>query len=260
MPWVRVDDGFTDHPKVMAAGPAASWLYVCGLTYSARLLTDGFIPASQVRKLADLENAGALADTLVRVGLWQRCDGGFRIHDYHDYNPTAEKVKADRAAAAERMRKVRSGEVHANSERTNGERSDELRDPHPTPVVPTVNSPPDPPIVVEGADAPPKPKRPQQVPENWDPGADDRAWAEREGFSATEIERQLPMFRDHYRGQGKPMKDWAATWRNWMRRSRDDPRFAPRPRASPNGTGPPKRYNAYDILNTPTSDEGTLKW
>lgn len=86
-----------------------------------------------------------------------------------------------------------------------------------------------------GADAPPKPKRPQQVPENWEPSADDRAWAEREGFSAADLERQLPMFRDHYRGQGKPMKDWAATWRNWMRRSRDDPRFAPRSRASPNG-------------------------
>lgn len=92
MSWARVDDQFADHPKVMAAGPLASWLYVCGLAYCARLLTDGFIPSGQVRKLADVENAGALADRLVTVGLWERHTGGYRVHDFHDHNPTRDEV------------------------------------------------------------------------------------------------------------------------------------------------------------------------
>ena len=36
-------------------------------------------------------------------------------------------------------------------------------------------------------------------------------------------------FRDHYKSNGKAMKDWDATWRNWMRRVKE---FAPTSRAS----------------------------
>lgn len=79
MAWVKLDDQFADHPKVIQAGPLAGWLYICGLTYCSRLLTDGFIPSGQVRRLADLKNADALAQRLVQVGLWEACEGGFRV-------------------------------------------------------------------------------------------------------------------------------------------------------------------------------------
>jgi hypothetical protein len=55
MTWVKIDDGFADHPKVIEAGPMASWLFLCGLTYCSRQLTDGFIPAGQLRRLADVD-------------------------------------------------------------------------------------------------------------------------------------------------------------------------------------------------------------
>jgi hypothetical protein len=103
MTWVRLDDQFCDHPKIVEAGPLAAWLYVCGLSYCSRQLTDGFIPAGQVRKLADVDNAGDLSDRLVAAGLWDRVDGGFHVHDYLEYQPSAEKVKADRAATAKRQ-------------------------------------------------------------------------------------------------------------------------------------------------------------
>lgn len=79
MVWVRLADDFTDHPKVIAAGPLAGWMYVCALTYANRYLTDGFIPAGQVRRLADVDGALSLADKLVDVGLWERAEGGFQI-------------------------------------------------------------------------------------------------------------------------------------------------------------------------------------
>jgi hypothetical protein len=107
MPWIRLDDQFPDHPKVIDAGPLAAWLYVCGIGYCNRLLTDGHIPSGQVRKLADVDNAGELAATLVRVGLWEEVEGGYRIHDYLDYQPSAEQVKAERAATARRQHEWR---------------------------------------------------------------------------------------------------------------------------------------------------------
>lgn len=45
-------------------------------------------------------------------------------------------------------------------------------------------------------------------------------WAFAEQFTYQDIKEQAALFRDHYKSNGKPMKDWLATWRNWMRRSR----------------------------------------
>ena len=56
MPWVRLDDQFPDHPKSLAVGPLGSWLYICGLAYANRFLTDGFIPERQTKRLADIDN------------------------------------------------------------------------------------------------------------------------------------------------------------------------------------------------------------
>ena len=103
MTWIRLDDQFADHPKVIAAGPLASWLFVCGLTYCARYLTDGFIPAGQVRRLADVEDVTPLVTRLVTVGLWECVDNGYRVHDYLDYQPSADQVRAERAATARRQ-------------------------------------------------------------------------------------------------------------------------------------------------------------
>lgn len=108
MGWVRIDDQFTDHPKVLEAGPQGGWLYVCGLTYAARYLTDGFIPDAAVAKLSALPRPERIAEELVRSGLWERAERGFRIHDYLVYNPSAEKVRRDRAATATRVSNHRS--------------------------------------------------------------------------------------------------------------------------------------------------------
>lgn len=94
MPWVKLDDNFPDHPKITQAGPLAGWLFVCGLAYCNRLLTDGYIPAGQVRKLADVDDPLALAGRLVDAGLWEVADGGYRVHDYLDYQPSREKAQS----------------------------------------------------------------------------------------------------------------------------------------------------------------------
>jgi hypothetical protein len=94
--WVRIDDQIAHHPKFIAAGPIASWFWVCGCGYCAKYLTDGFIPDAALANLGGVTNPRKWAQKLVGVGLWLRVDGGYQVHDYHDYNLTAAEVKAKR--------------------------------------------------------------------------------------------------------------------------------------------------------------------
>ena len=105
MSWVRLDDQFSDHPKVLEAGPLAGWLWVCGLAYCNRLRTDGFIPAGAVPRLADVPHAAKLAATLVQAGLWNAVAGGFQVHDYLDYQPSREQSARTKEARAEAGRR-----------------------------------------------------------------------------------------------------------------------------------------------------------
>ncbi len=107
MSWVKLDDQFADHPKVLSAGPVAAWLWVCGLAYCARYLTDGLIPTSALKKLADVEDPQSLAAKLVEVGLWDEAEGGWMVHDYHEWQPTGEEVREKRKKSLERMAKWR---------------------------------------------------------------------------------------------------------------------------------------------------------
>jgi hypothetical protein len=97
MVWIRIDDQIAHHPKFIAAGPVASWLWVCGNGYCNKYLTDGFIPASAIRTLGGVTNAPKWAEVLADVGLWDKVNGGYRVHDFHDFNPSAAEVKAKRA-------------------------------------------------------------------------------------------------------------------------------------------------------------------
>jgi hypothetical protein len=111
MAWVRLDDVFDDHPKLLGLPLECVGLHVFGLTYSARHLTDGALTPPIVSHLS--RGRDDLAQQLVDAGLWEALDGGWQIHDFLDYNPSREQVEADRKAARERMRNVR-----ANTRRT----------------------------------------------------------------------------------------------------------------------------------------------
>jgi len=121
MVWVRLADDFVDHPKVVEAGPLASWLYVCGLSYSNRYATDGFIPSGQVRRLADVREPDLLARKLVEVRLWEPVKGGYQIHDYAEYQPSSAEVKRDREATAKRQAEFRRRRSEARNAARNGQ-------------------------------------------------------------------------------------------------------------------------------------------
>lgn len=182
MTWTKIDDQFYDHPKVVAAGPLGVALFVCGLSYCSRHLTDGFISTTQVRRLIDIDNPRDVAEKLVAVGLWERRDGGYQVHDYLEYNPSRAKVEAIRQVRMEAGREggLRSGEARRKQAEEEGEANAKQapskteakmkaktnsRIPIPVPV-PESPSPEDSPPTA-GADAPSPPppiKAPQSEP------------------------------------------------------------------------------------------------
>lgn len=96
MAWVRLDDLMPENPKVLRAGPGAGWLHVCALAYCNRNLTDGHVPATALRRLADLEDPAREAERLVEAGLWDEVEDGYEIHDYLDFQPSAAEVRKQR--------------------------------------------------------------------------------------------------------------------------------------------------------------------
>lgn len=117
MAWLRIDDTVPEHRKMLRAGPSACWFWLCGIAYCQRQLTDGFIPDEAIEMIGVRGNGRArkLADVLVSVGLFEPAEHGYRVHDYHDHNATAEEALANRAllstkrADAGRLGGIRSG-------------------------------------------------------------------------------------------------------------------------------------------------------
>jgi hypothetical protein len=249
MAWVKLDDQFADHPKVLQAGPLAGWLYICGLTYCSRLLTDGFIPSGQVRRLADLKNPDALAKRLVDAGLWESCEGGFRIHDYLEYQPTKERVLTTRAVRAEAG--SLGGKRRASNQQANGKQEPSnllaasLEDgsstfqPRPDPTQPRClesnagesaheRATPSHPLADSSfrVAAPATGKRP--MPADWEPSHEDRAFARQNGMSGRDIAHNAAKCKAHYLAHGERREDWSSAWRLWVLREIEGGPGAPR--------------------------------
>jgi hypothetical protein len=102
MSWIQIEDNFAYNPKMIKAGPEATVLFIGGLCYANRDLTDGFILKELLPCIAPLPNPEELAKKLVDCGLWELRPGGWQIHDYLDYNPSAQEVRAERDEIARR--------------------------------------------------------------------------------------------------------------------------------------------------------------
>jgi len=113
MAWVKLDDRFHAHPKLAALGkmtlPAVG-LHILAMTWCADYETDGDIPEGQVARLGGTKR---LAAALVAADLWESSEGGYRVHDFLEYNPSHAYLLAERAkkATAGRQGGLRSGEV-----------------------------------------------------------------------------------------------------------------------------------------------------
>jgi hypothetical protein len=124
MAWARIDDGFDDHPKVLAlleeeGSVTAVGLWTLCLTWAHRNTrkkgkTPGLIPAGLPRRYLGSEGK-QVAKLLIAHGLWDEVDDGWQIHDFADYLPKDETREA-RAAAGRKGAAARWGIKQSESD------------------------------------------------------------------------------------------------------------------------------------------------
>lgn len=131
MTWIRVDDHFADHPKVMALGHdrlIGLGLWHVAASYCARYLTDGFVPTAHISPHAPPR----LLSRMVAVGLFDPVDNGYMLHDWLTYNPSREAVKE--AQAKKRAAGQAGGQASAGARAQAYEVADAQAESNPVPV------------------------------------------------------------------------------------------------------------------------------
>lgn len=107
--WLRIDDVFPEHPKIIGLTDKAFRMHLTGMCYAARYQTDGSVPKGIASRWGT-----ATVRELVSAGLWEAVGDAYEIHDYLDYNPS--RVEIDRVS----QKKAKAG-------RKGGRRSGEAR-------------------------------------------------------------------------------------------------------------------------------------
>jgi hypothetical protein len=245
MAWVKMDDQFFRHPKVMSAGRDARDLYLVGLCYCAQSLTDGFIPRVALRVLgaeAEIDQAQASADRLVEVGLWELAAEGYMVHDYHRYQPTRERVLATREVRAEagsRGGKQKASNLLDKTLANEKQNSAPYPSRTPTPELTEAIAPEERERSRPPANAPTptkrRAKRAAPAPDAMPITVEMEEWAEA-NCPEVDLERETRRFLDSARSKGREYADWLAAWRGWM--TNDYPKAmkgGQAARASPNG-------------------------
>ena len=127
MAWLRLDDGFYTHPKVLKLSRQERWTWVEVLCFCARYDTGGEIPTAISEALPKVNPA--FLSKCVDIGLVDTTDEpAFHIHDWKTYNPKDP-------TNAVRQQRYRSRNGASNGDR-NGEVTENVTDENVTTVTP----------------------------------------------------------------------------------------------------------------------------
>ena len=113
MPYLNLDDGFSEHVKVDALSHGAFRLHTSGLCYCARELTNGFVMKSRVARLMPDYKPTYLTE-LTDAAMWLPKSGGYDIHDYLDWNKSREWWTEHREREAKRIAEWRAKNASLN--------------------------------------------------------------------------------------------------------------------------------------------------
>lgn len=259
MAWFKVDDGlhasrkFQSIPKRARFAAVGAWT-IAG-SWCADQLTDGFVPDYMLELWGVPPSAPS---ALVEAGLWGRESGGYLFCNWLEYQPRKADVDAEREASRERMRDLRAkrkqkkpqddaegGEVFG---RTDSNGSENVRNPDPTRPDPVPKE------VPKGTST--RKARGSRITDQWMPDQTliQQMQAECPGV---DLEAEHRIFIDYWiaqPGQKGVKTDWAATWRNWMRRKHAD--LMKRP---PQQRATSKADNAWDFVNSLEEPDGTQR-
>jgi len=104
----RLDTGWHNNPKVLRLSDKGMALHAWSISYCDAARSDGFIaqdawPARFGRAVKELE----------RASMWERCEGGYYLHDYLDYNRSRAYI--DDYARAKREAGRAGGQASASA-------------------------------------------------------------------------------------------------------------------------------------------------
>jgi hypothetical protein len=213
--YVKLHDGFDEHPKVTGLSDKAFRTYIEALCYCSRNLTDGRIPFATSRKLATPRVWGAL----VGSGLVEEVnsgEAGYTIHDYLEHQRSADQVRQYKEAKREAgrlggkaraQRQAESKQVLKQTTKQTGSKS------NPETETETDNYPPSSPL--RGSE--PKAHR---LPDDWEPGDAGLAYARERGIDGARLADLVANFCDHWHtkgGKDSRKTDWSRAWQMWIR-------------------------------------------
>jgi hypothetical protein len=227
MRWLRLYDDVLDDPKVQRLSPELFKHWINLLCLANKGSPRGAIPTDlddlSFRLRVSVDEATQILVRLSEAGLLERDDEN-RLHP-HGWDQ--RQFKSDNTT--ERVNKWRA--------RKDAPEKDETLHATLDVTPPDTDTDTDTDQSHMGRVHAPKAKRATQIPMDWQPPQALIEWAhEVEGFPMFGIGAETKLFRDHFLANGKPMKDWNAAWRNWMRRSREFARL----KASANGRDRPE--------------------
>lgn len=163
---------------------------------------------------------------------WQICNWGKR---QYTSDSSTERVRAHRQR--QKLEMEQEGALQkrsSNSLEQNRYRTEE-------------NNPLSPPLPEK---PPPKSKRRTSLPNPFKLTPTMREWAA-ERAPAVNLTLETERFVNYYRGNGKTMADWCATWRNWLLKAQDE--------LNRRATGPPaSRHTSPDCNDTSCAEEPIL--
>lgn len=222
---INVSTTFTRHPKALAAGPTARHLYLCSLMWSGEYGTDGSIPGYALAILAidagiSQDEVGDSADKLVDVGLWERAPDGWVVHDWTEWQTSADQRERKLEMARDRQRRYltrqervddasltepvtrHAGDAQLSLEELKQERvharaRESVTDASPTPAR----------------------KRRRQCPDDFEPDEHRQAWAKAERPDL-DLTAETVSFVEYHQAKGNVYIDWQKAWQGWIRRAR----------------------------------------
>ena len=119
MPWVRFDDQFPIHRKIIGLTDRRYRIATEAIFWCARTLSDGVVRLADLSYLC-IKATRRDASDLVSRQIWHEAGttcpspacpppgpDGWVIHDYWEYQPPKEQVERERAAKAERQKRWR---------------------------------------------------------------------------------------------------------------------------------------------------------
>lgn len=223
MGWTKIDDGFALHKKIRPLSDAAFRLHVTAIIHATRDSTNGFMDGDFVRDLPRVRGTKKYIAELVERGVWEEVDGGWEIHDYLDYNFSADQAERQRAKNRERQQRKRERDLVAqgygptfDDKPLRHAVTDDVTDdvthgkPHAVSHEPPFPFPsPYPTYGGEGR----KNSSDQPIPEDWQPTDKHAQKAEAAGL---DLDALVADFREHAHANERRAKNWNLAFTAWI--------------------------------------------